>query len=87
MAADEDSLLPPRPPPHEFTAEAVAAASATERQLFQRFHGTVGGLHSSLARQGLTFVKDMTSSTHLSDDDSHYYNTTGSALDYWQGEP
>jgi hypothetical protein len=38
-----------------------------------------------LARQGLTFVKDMTSSTHLSDDDSHYYNTTGNALDHWQG--
>ena len=64
---------------------AVQPDQHAERQLLQRFHRTAAEPRASLARQGLTFVKDMTSSTHPSDDDSHYYNTTGSALDYWQG--
>jgi hypothetical protein len=61
-----------------------AASSPEEQQLYQSFHGTTEP-HASLARQRLTFEKDPSSPTHLSDDDGHYYNTTGSALEYWQG--
>lgn len=72
--------------PHEFTREAVAAASGSERQLFRCFHGT-SEPRASLARQRLTFIKNKTSPSHLSNDDSHYYNTTGSAMDHWKTLP
>jgi ectoine hydroxylase-related dioxygenase (phytanoyl-CoA dioxygenase family) len=90
LAAADSEVPPPAataaPPPAEFAAEAVEAASSAERQLFRSFHSTAEP-HASLVRQGLTFIKDPDSPTHLNDSPSNYYNTTDSAtLEFYADE-
>ena len=69
-------------PPPEFSPDAVASGSPPEQQLYQEFNSNAEP-GASLTRQGLAFTKDAGSPTHLNDDDANYYNTTGSAAEFW----
>jgi len=81
-----DDELRRRDLPPEFYREAVTQASPPHVQLYHTFHTSRSyEPAASLVRQGLTFRPIKALPTHMSDDDTHYYNTTGSAAAFWSG--